>query len=139
MIHNQSLQGKMGFSSAGVGLGCSFFFELPLYAKPPSLPPSPLELFKQEDMEPLQQEVFPTAATPRDLRLVSVINEHAALTVEHNGVAYIFSPDKHGSHVESSSLLFDHVFQKMLLPQKQFPTYKKSEIKYYVPKQSHLT
>lgn len=30
-------QGKMGFSSAGAGLGCSFFFELPLYSQPPGL------------------------------------------------------------------------------------------------------
>lgn len=120
-------QGKMGFSSAGVGCGCSFFFELPLYSQPPLppsgvLPPSSasLELFSQAEIE------------PPDVELVSVISDHS-LAVDHNGVEYVFSPEKHGSQKEvradSSSVLFDHVFQQMLLPQIQYPSHKKGEMK----------
>jgi len=114
-------QGNMGFSSAGVGCGCSFFFELPLYSQPPQTPgllPSSLELFSLADIEH-EQDAFTSTNVQQNLGIISILSD-ASLKGDRNSVPHIFSADEHGSQevvrVESTTILFDHVFQHMLLP-----------------------
>eukprot|EP00597_Dinobryon_sp_UTEXLB2267_P002513 CAMPEP_0170059442 /NCGR_PEP_ID=MMETSP0019_2-20121128/1716_1 /TAXON_ID=98059 /ORGANISM="Dinobryon sp., Strain UTEXLB2267" /LENGTH=737 /DNA_ID=CAMNT_0010264689 /DNA_START=629 /DNA_END=2842 /DNA_ORIENTATION=+ len=89
-------QGKMGFSSAGVGCGCSFYFELPLFSQPPllspALPPSSLELLSGIEIEHKGDTHASSILLPlqHDLRLITV--------VEH----------KEDTHASSTSLPFQH-------------------------------
>lgn len=135
----------MGFSSAGVGCGCSFYFELPLYSKP-VLPGLPSLIIAIDEMNPSLTQRGPrlrAIGTPPHLRspntppslnmhIVSIAEEKTrrpSLKVLTDGFAFQFLADKHGSQSEnkgdSPSILFDHVFQQMLTPPLHFSNYSK--------------
>mmetsp|Transcript_985 Transcript_985/g.1324 ORF Transcript_985/g.1324 Transcript_985/m.1324 type:complete len:276 (-) Transcript_985:178-1005(-) len=124
----------MGFSSAGVGCGCSFYFELPLFSQPPllspALPPSSLELLSGIEIEHKGDTHASSILLPlqHDLRLITALTTDGAIKVDKNGIMPLFSAEKHGSQIKvragSNSIHFDHVFQKMLLPPVQYLSHK---------------
>mmetsp|Transcript_7422 Transcript_7422/g.11064 ORF Transcript_7422/g.11064 Transcript_7422/m.11064 type:complete len:551 (-) Transcript_7422:274-1926(-) len=137
-------QGRMGFSSEGLGCGCSFFFELPLYSHP-VVSPDELDLSL---IEPGRSSSTVTKLLVRDATEgdESTFFDSVKLC---DAPVFQFQSDKHGSQSEvreaSNNVVFDHVFQQMLQPRlssvsKVFPADggRKTGINILVVDDSHL-
>jgi len=110
----------MGFSSAGAGLGCSFFFELPLYSQPPGLTSSLVATRDPSHLTASSRSLALRTPPPSPHHFPVAEDRRGPVKVGGDvALVYQFSADKHGSQVsvkaEASSVVFDHVFHQMLL------------------------
>ena len=130
-----SVKGKMGFSSAGLGSGCTFFFELPLYPQP-TTPETTIKLPISDDDDGSHKPSWKTLSKRKSRNhtfqvsaantSTQLVDDFAVSPMEENSL-HIRLGDDHLNSVQSSVAKstrnvtlgaannnFDHVFHQIL-------------------------